>query len=82
MTVYDPIGHIGAFLIALVPQVYKTYTTKSVGDISLPWTIVLSCGLATWLLYSFINSILPAMIFTSIELTMAVSLLVMKLLYR
>jgi len=84
MTIYDPIGHIGAFLIALAltPQVIKTIRTKSTRDISLLWTSILSIGLLIWIVYAILNVIWPAIIFTSLEFLMASTLLVLKLIYK
>jgi len=84
MTQFDIIGYIGTFLIALalVPQVAKTFHTKSARDISLLWTVVFVTGLGIWIIYSFINLIWPAMIFSSIEFLLGCSMLVMKLLYK
>jgi len=84
MTVYDPIGHIGAFLIALAlaPQVYKTIKTRKTTDISLLWTAILTIGLSVWVVYAVLNLIWPAIIFGSIEFVMAATLLGLKLVYK
>jgi len=84
MTIYDPIGHIGAFLItlSLLPQVIKSFKTRKTRDISLLWTVTLTIGMAIWLFYVFANNIVPSMVFTTIEFFMILALLVLKLIYK
>lgn len=78
------LGFIGSATIAcsLFPQVYKSWKTKSTKDISLLWNSVLAIGLILFVIYGFQISSLPIMIFTSIEASLALFLLVMKLAYK
>ena len=81
---YEIIGFIAGFLvsIALLPQVIKTWTSKSSKDISLYWTIILMSGLFLWIIYAFIYWILPLFIFGLIEFSMVLTLFIFKLLYK
>lgn len=81
---WDIVGHTAGLLvaIALLPQVIKTWRTKSTKDISLLWTIVLIIGLILWVIYGFANRLLPIMIFVSIEIFLALIIFVFNLIYK
>lgn len=55
MSWIDYIGYIGSFLTSLtfVPQVYKSWRTKSVGDVSVWMILIVISSSAIWLLYGF-----------------------------
>lgn len=50
---YEIIGLVAAMLTtsAYVPQVYKTWKTKSAGNISLTMYIAMFTGILLWLIY-------------------------------
>jgi MtN3 and saliva related transmembrane protein len=81
---YEIIGFIAGFLvsIALLPQVIKTWRSKSSKDISLSWTIILMSGLFLWIVYAFIYWILPLFIFGLVEFSMVLTLFIFKFLYK
>lgn len=78
------LGYLGGALvtISLAPQVIKSYQTKSTKDISLGYNIILTLGLALWIIYAVSNQILPLTIFASVELLLTLSLLLLKLRYK
>lgn len=78
------IGFIAGFLVsvALSPQLIKTWKTKSTKDISIFWSITLMTGLLLWVVYAGVNNILPLFIFGLIELSLALTLFVFKLIYK
>ena len=78
------IGFIAGFLVsvALTPQVIKTWRTKSAADISLLWTGILMSGLSLWVVYAIVNKILPLAIFGIVELSLALTLSVFKLIFK
>jgi MtN3 and saliva related transmembrane protein len=82
--VLETVGLIGGFItaVALTPQIIKTLKTKSVEDISVMWTLIFMAGLLLWVVYGFMNGILPLMIFSSVEFLMAATLFVLKMIYR
>jgi MtN3 and saliva related transmembrane protein len=55
------LGLLGGLLVtvSLLPQVIKSYKTKSTKDISIVYTIILMTGLALWILYAILNKIIP-----------------------
>lgn len=65
--------------ISFVPQVWRTWKTKSVDDISLRMYLLFCLGLCLWLLYGvFVESF--AIIFANVAtLSLALPVLVMKL---
>jgi MtN3 and saliva related transmembrane protein len=47
-------GHTGAFLsgVTFIPQVYKAWKTKSVGDLSLAMMLIVISSTIIWLYYA------------------------------
>ncbi len=78
------VGFAGSAIVAsaLIPQVIKSWATKSTEDISLLWNSLLLTGLILFVVYGIGINSRPIMIFTSIEASLTLSLLILKLLYR
>ena len=78
------IGYVsgGLITVALLPQVFKAWRTKSTKDISIPWMLLYLSGLALCIVYGFGISSVPIILTTALELLMAASLLVLKLRYK
>ena len=64
----------GSFL----PQVYKTYKTKSVEDLSYWMLLLMFTGLTLWLLYGIELNELPIILTNAITGALVISLIVMK----
>ena len=80
----DLFGFLAALLttIAFLPQLYKTWKTKSADDVSLIMLIVFLTGLIFWIIYGFqINSV-PILIANIITFIFNLSILILKLSYR
>ena len=80
----DLFGFSAALLttIAFVPQLYKTWKTKSADDVSLFMLILFITGLICWIIYGLkINSI-PILIANIITFIFNFSILVLKILYK
>ncbi|WP_457616252.1 SemiSWEET family sugar transporter [Lutibacter sp.] len=81
---YELIGLTAAALTtsAFVPQVYKTWKTKSVNSLSLTMYSVFFIGIMLWLVYGiYLNSL--AMIVSNIVTgVLALILIVLKLKYK
>ena len=70
-------GALTAF--AFLPQVLKTWRTRSCGDLSMTMLGAQSGGVGLWILYGvFINSF-PVILSNAVTLTMCLVLLVFKL---
>ena len=79
----DLFGFLAALLttIAFLPQLYKTWKTKSADDVSLIMLIVFLTGLIFWIIYGFqINSV-PILIANIITFIFNLSILILKITY-
>jgi MtN3 and saliva related transmembrane protein len=77
------VGLAAAFCttVAFVPQVVKTWKTRSTADISLGTFVVLLLGLVLWLAYGMFLGDAPLIVSNGITLVLAGSILVFKLRY-
>jgi len=83
MDIIETVGFVaGAFTsISFLPQVIKSYKTKSTKDIAISLTIINLCGQILWIAYGLgINSI-SLIVMSSITLIMTLSLLALKVKY-
>ena len=64
---------------AFVPQVVKTWRTRSTKDISLVMFLVLIMGILLWLGYGFIIGDIPLLVANSVTLLFAGTILFFKL---
>ena len=71
-------GHTGAFLsgVTFIPQVYKAWKSKSVGDLSLTMMLIVLSSTIIWLFYS-----ISLMLWPVILANIFVGLLVLVLIY-
>ncbi|MDD5623088.1 MAG: PQ-loop domain-containing transporter [Candidatus Peribacteraceae bacterium] len=72
----------GLITIALLPQVIKSWKTKSTKDISIPWMILYQTGLILCIAYGVGIGSMPFVLTTIVELLMAASLLILKCIYK
>ena len=84
MQVTDIIGFLAAALTtsSFVPQAIHTFRTKDVSGVSLGMYSAFTLGVSLWLLYGWILNAWPIVIANLITLSLASSILVMKLRYR
>ncbi|HEX5168804.1 MAG TPA: SemiSWEET transporter [Cyclobacteriaceae bacterium] len=68
--------------IAFLPQVIKTWKSRSAKDLSLSMFTIFSLGVALWLLYGFLVRDIPVIAANLITLMLASTLLVFKLKYK
>jgi MtN3 and saliva related transmembrane protein len=75
------LGFLAAILTtsAFVPQVVKTWKTRSAGDLSLVWLLAFTTGVACWLAYSLILGVVPMMVGNGVTLALALVLLFLKI---
>jgi MtN3 and saliva related transmembrane protein len=68
--------------IAFVPQVLKTYRSRSAKDLSL-WMFLIFCtGVVFWLIYGIAIQALPVIIANALTLVLCVVLLVFKFTFK
>jgi MtN3 and saliva related transmembrane protein len=77
MSWYDLMGYLGSFLtsITFVPQVYKAWQTKSVGDLSRWTVIIVVISASVWLVYGLAIMSGPVIVANSVVLLMSLVLL-------
>lgn len=68
--------------IAFIPQVIKTWRSKSAKDISLGMFLIFSTGVALWLWYGIAINALPIIIANAITLMLALLILFFKFRYK
>ncbi len=80
MITTDLIGSIAGTLttIAFLPQVLKTYRSRSAKDISLVMFLLFSLGVFLWLLYGIQIQAMPIVISNAVTLALSLSILMMK----
>lgn len=81
MSEFVLVGLVAAFFtsIAWIPQVIKSYKSKSTKDLSLPLTLIVSIGLTLWLLYGILINDLALILSNGIQVPMVYWLVYMKL---
>lgn len=79
--VIDAIGYVAGALttFAFLPQVWKTWRSRSAEDLSLAMLLSFCLGLVLWLIYGFLNTQWPIIIPNIITLALTGTILVFKL---
>jgi len=67
---------------AFLPQVVKTWKSKSAKDLSLGMYSIFCTGVLLWLVYGIMISDLPIILANAITLMLAVSILFFKLTFK
>lgn len=77
-------GYLAGFVIAvsLTPQVWKAWKTKSTRDISLLWNAIYIFGLLLFFIYGIGIREMPIIVMNTMEIILAISLIVAKLIYK
>jgi MtN3 and saliva related transmembrane protein len=81
MTGVTALGLLAATLttVAFVPQVLKTWRTRSTHDISLGMFSTLVAGITAWLVYGAIIGDIPLILANAVTLGLAGTILVLKI---
>lgn len=74
------IGYFGSFLtsITFIPQVYKSWQSKSVGDLSIWMILIVITSTTVWLIYGFAINSGPVISANTVVLTLTLVLLYFK----
>ena len=74
-------GYFAGFLttISFLPQVVKTWKSRSASDLSWGMFSVFSVGVMFWLIYGFLIQEPPVILWNSVTLALVLAILVMKL---
>ena len=75
------IGFAAGFLttISFVPQITKIWKSKSADDVSKKMFLAVAFGVALWLVYGIVLRQWPIIIWNSISLVLATTILVLKM---
>lgn len=78
------VGLLGAFLsgITFIPQVYKAWQSRSVGDLSSWMLMIVLTSVIVWLVYGIYLKLMPVIIANSVILALALLLLYFKLTFK
>lgn len=81
MDIINVTGTLAGILttIAFIPQVAKTWKTRSAGDISLLMFMLFSSGVLLWLIYGLLLHAMPIIIANAITLSLSASILLLKI---
>lgn len=84
MTLVTAVGLLAGTLttISFVPQVIKTWTSKSTKDISLGMFLSFCLGVLLWIIYGVSVRDLPVIATNLATLILASAILIMKLIYK
>ena len=79
----DLVGFLAALLttIAFLPQLYKTWQTKSADDVSLIMLILFITGLICWIIYGLKINSMPILFANMITFIFNFSILILKITY-
>ncbi|REL38782.1 hypothetical protein DYD21_02180 [Rhodohalobacter sp. SW132] len=84
METFTIIGLMAGFCttVAFLPQVMKTWKTKSAKDISLGMYLIFCTGVGLWLTYGIMIGDLPIILTNVVTLVLALSILFFKLTFK
>ena len=80
----DALGALAGTLTtaAFVPQVLKTWKSRSAEDVSLAMFLIFSVGVLLWLVYGMLIGATPIIVANSVTLVLSLAILVMKMRYK
>ena len=64
---------------SFVPQIWRTWKTRDVSGISLPTYVIITIGLALWLVYGWLRGDMPLMVANAVMVVLTGAITVMKL---
>ncbi len=84
MSIYEILGLLAALLTtaSFLPQVYKTWRTKSTEGLSLSMYLIFFSGIVLWLVYGIHLKSLPMILANTITAVLSSALIVMKLKFK
>jgi MtN3 and saliva related transmembrane protein len=77
----DAIGYAAAALttFAFIPQVVKSWRTRSTGDLSSTMLVVFTAGILLWLIYGLAGGSMPVILANAVTLILSATLVVLKI---
>lgn len=82
--VINYIGYLGSFLscITFIPQVYQSWKSKSVGDLSFLMILIVITSTIVWLVYGYFVNSGPVIMANTVVLALSLMLLYFKLTFK
>jgi len=82
--IYEIIGLVAAVLTttSFIPQVVKTWKTKSAGNLSLNMYIAMFVGIVLWLIYGIHLGSLAMILANAVTAILTLIIIIFKLLYE
>ncbi len=83
MKLEEIIGYVAAILTtsSFIPQVFKTWKSRSTKDISLAMFIAFCAGVFLWLVYGILLASVPIIIANAVGLALGLIILALKIRY-
>ena len=80
----ENIGYVGSILssITFIPQVYKSWKSKSVGDLSFTMVLIVVSSTIVWLVYGYLIGSGPVLVANTVVLLLTLVLLYFKLTFK
>jgi len=66
---------------SFLPQVIKSWKTKSTGDVSMGMFIILSAGIFAWGVYGFLIGSFPVVLANSVSFILSCLMIIFKVIY-
>lgn len=81
MTAIDMLGLVAMCFTtsSFVPQVWRTWKTRDVSAISLPTYVIITIGLALWLVYGVLRGDMPLVVANAVMVVLTGAITVMKI---
>ncbi|HEV3217730.1 MAG TPA: SemiSWEET transporter [Vicinamibacterales bacterium] len=79
----EMVGYAAAVLtsVSFFPQVWRTYRSKSAGDLSIVMLVMFTAGVCLWLVYGLVHGSIPIAAANAITLAQSIFLIVLRLRY-
>ena len=80
----DVLGYVAGALTtyAFWPQLQKSWSTKSVGDVSLGMLAIFTTGVGLWLCYGIVLGAWPIILTNVVTLLLTSAILILKIRYQ
>ena len=77
------LGLLGGALTtsSFLPQVIKSWKTKSTGDVSIWMFLLLTTGIFIWAVYGFMIGSFPVVVANTFSFILSVTMIIFKLIY-
>ncbi|MBI4950205.1 MAG: SemiSWEET transporter [Deltaproteobacteria bacterium] len=78
------LGLVGGTLttVSFVPQVVKTWRSRSAKDVSLWMFLILSLGIVIWIIYGFLIDSFPVIAANIVSFILVFAILMLKIVFR